>query len=81
MHEGFPQNTLIKLFLIILFLLSCCSEQSDLRIIQISDGWAHNSINTVIFRHNSIVSDREFQYIAFMMKMHPLSLPNEKLMR
>src|SRR5688572_12153433 len=28
-------------------------------------GWAGNTINTVVFRRNSIVSDKQWQYIAY----------------
>ena len=35
------------------------------RIVPVADGWARTSVNTVIFRHNSIVSFGNYQYIAF----------------
>jgi hypothetical protein len=28
-------------------------------------GWAGNTINTVVFRHNSVVSDKSWQYVAY----------------
>lgn len=28
-------------------------------------GWAGNTINTVVFRHNSVVSDKQWQYVAY----------------
>jgi hypothetical protein len=28
-------------------------------------GWAGNTINTVVFRHNSVVSDKQWQYVAW----------------
>src|SRR5690554_3873809 len=28
-------------------------------------GWAGNTINTVVFRRNSVVSDRNWQYVAY----------------
>lgn len=30
-----------------------------------NDGWSNNSINAIIFRKNSLVSDRKHQYIAY----------------
>ena len=35
------------------------------KIVPISDGWAGNSINMVIFRRNSIISHNNHQYVAF----------------
>lgn len=32
---------------------------------EVGDGWAKNSINTVIFRHNSLVTYNDTQYIAY----------------
>ena len=37
----------------------------EIRIIDISKGWASSSINTVIFRKNSITTDNNYQYVAF----------------
>jgi hypothetical protein len=28
-------------------------------------GWAGNTINTVVFRHNSVISDKQWQYVAY----------------
>ena len=28
-------------------------------------GWAGNTINTVVFRRNSVVSDKQWQYVAY----------------
>lgn len=35
------------------------------RLVDVAPGWANNSVNTVIFRKNSLVSDGQMQYIAF----------------
>jgi len=35
------------------------------RIVPIAEGWARNSVNAVIFRHNSVVTHDNIQYIAF----------------
>lgn len=35
------------------------------RIIDVAPAWANNSVNTVVFRKNSLVTDGDMQYIAF----------------
>ena len=35
------------------------------RIVNITKGWASNSINAVIFRHNSVVTFKDHQYVSF----------------
>jgi hypothetical protein len=35
------------------------------RTVQVGPGWAKNSVNAVIFRHNSIVTYKDTQFIAF----------------
>jgi hypothetical protein len=39
--------------------------QTDVRISTAGRGWAANSVNTVIFRHNSLTSYKNTQYIAY----------------
>ena len=55
---------MIKNFLIISLLFVCLSSNSQ-ELIDVGYGWASNSINTVIFRKNSITSYKDTQYIAF----------------
>ncbi|WBS01025.1 BNR repeat-containing protein [Pseudoduganella sp. SL102] len=38
---------------------------ADVRLIDVAPGWADNSVNAVIFRRHALVSDREWQFIAF----------------
>jgi hypothetical protein len=38
---------------------------SDAKLIQVADAWAKSSVNTVIFRHNSLVTFGDIQYTAF----------------
>ena len=45
-----------------LFLISCAPES---RISYVGEGWAKNSINTVIFRKNSLTSKDGIQYISY----------------
>jgi hypothetical protein len=35
------------------------------RVVEVAPGWASNSVNAVVFRKNSLVSDGNTQYIAF----------------
>ena len=35
------------------------------RLVQVDSGWAKNSINTVIFRKNSLITHKNTQYISF----------------
>jgi len=47
------------------FLLVSCVSNTNIKIVSIGKGWAANSINTVIFRRNSIVSFGQHQYAAY----------------
>jgi len=38
---------------------------TNVKIIRVDSGWASNSVNTVIFRKNSLVTYRDSQYVAF----------------
>lgn len=63
-------QTLIKLVLLSLFLpvmseLYAQSQASLPVLVPVATGWANNSVNTVIFRKNSLVTFRSEQYIAF----------------
>jgi len=41
------------------------NREKDTRIVPVANGWAKNSINTVVFRKNSLVSYKDTQFIAF----------------
>ncbi len=41
------------------------SINKEVRIVNVDSGWANNSVNTTVFRRNSIVSLGDIQYIAF----------------
>jgi hypothetical protein len=57
------------------FYLVCCImlisngnaqvKQDAVKIIPVGAGWANNSVNTVVFRKNSLVTFRDTQFIAF----------------
>lgn len=54
------------LFLIILIFSNInLVAQQPITITNVANGWANNSVNTVIFRKNSLTSFRGYQYIAF----------------
>ncbi|WP_457326035.1 BNR-4 repeat-containing protein, partial [Roseateles sp. P5_E11] len=37
----------------------------DVRVVDVGEGWARNSVNAVVFRKNSLVTHGDMQYIAF----------------
>lgn len=56
--------------LAVIFLLTCHAThaQKNARITNIDSAWANNSVNTVVFRKNSLVTFRDTQYTAFYNK-------------
>lgn len=38
---------------------------NKISLVTVDSGWAANSVNAVVFRKNSLVSDRQWQYIAY----------------
>jgi hypothetical protein len=49
-------------------LLAGCAlppQGEDVRVVDVADGWARNSVNAVVFRKNSLVTQGDTQYIAF----------------
>ncbi len=58
---------LIPFFLTGLITLSAESRRSeiDVRKLDIGLGWAQNSVNTPIFRKNSVISDEQFQFVSY----------------
>ncbi len=54
--------------LVILFFIPAISsfaQSGNIRFTNVNEGWAANSINTVVFRKNSLVTFRDTQFIAF----------------
>lgn len=49
------------------FLAGGCAHmpQDSVRLVDVADGWASNSVNAVVFRKNSLVTHGGSQYIAF----------------
>jgi hypothetical protein len=48
-------------------------------VVNVADGWARNSVNTVVFRKNSIVSFKGFQIIAFYNDKQQVVLGKRKI--
>ena len=40
-------------------------DQPHVSLTEVDSGWARNSVNTVVFRKNSLVTYKDTQYIAF----------------
>jgi hypothetical protein len=69
-------------FLILFFValaFSVFSQKIETKLISVDSGWANNSINTTIFRKNSLVSFHNRQYIAFYNKNGFVVLGKRKL--
>jgi putative BNR repeat neuraminidase len=49
------------------------------RLVRIAKGWARNQINAVIFRHNSVITFADFQYVAFYDSDARVTLAQRKL--
>ncbi|MBD1428639.1 MULTISPECIES: BNR repeat-containing protein [Sphingobacterium] len=50
---------------IVLFVHSFLFAQKNIQISEVGQGWAKNTVNTAVFRKNSLVSNQNFQYIAY----------------
>jgi hypothetical protein len=57
--------TLQWLLLVFLPVLVPAQKRENIRLVAVDSGWARNSINTVVFRKNSIASFKETQFIAY----------------
>jgi hypothetical protein len=75
---------MIRNSLLLLLLLSCTSSIAQSVFPQpalttVAPGWAKNSINTVVFRRNSLVTHKNYQYIAFYDSSGKVVLGKRKL--
>jgi len=57
----------------VFIILHCCyyavsAQNVKVKLVNVDSGWANNSVNTTIFRKNSLVSFRNWQYIAYYNK-------------
>ena len=55
----------IKSLYCILVMIMLSLPLSAQRLLQVGEGWANNSVNTTVFRKNSLVSHRGVQFIAY----------------
>jgi hypothetical protein len=60
-------------------LLGGCANQTPVKLVDVGEGWARNSVNAVVFRKNSLVSHGETQYIAYYDKDGWVMLGKRKL--
>lgn len=58
-------GTMYKLITAIFLLVCGPTIAQHVKISTVGKGWAANSVNTVIFRHNSLTSYKNTQYIAY----------------
>lgn len=56
---------MVRYFLFFLLLVSVCSAADAQSGLIAPDGWAANSVNTVIFRKNALVTAGAYQYAAY----------------
>jgi hypothetical protein len=76
LFNSIKRSTIKVMALRLFFLLSLSfllgdslfAQKETIRIVPVDSGWAKNSVNTTIFRKNSLVSFRDWQYIAFYNK-------------
>lgn len=64
MLECIKNNKKYLSFICLLVLFSATKAQK-IKFINVADGWAHNTVNTVVFRKNSLVTFKRWQYIAY----------------
>ena len=63
----------------LIFFTGVTGQSSSLKMVAVDSGWANNSINTVIFRKNSLVTWQDTQFIAFYDKESRVVLGKRKL--
>lgn len=72
-----------KLFFVLsicsLLLSNSCTNQIRLNTTKVGNGWAKNSVNTVIFRQNAITTYKNTQFTAFYDEDSQLVLAKRKL--
>lgn len=75
------KSTRINSLLLILCLSVACTsiKPEGIRLTPLAEGWAKNSVNTVIFRHNSLASHHDIQFTAFYDSEQYMVLAKRKL--
>lgn len=58
---------ILVLIISLCFSLSLYSQNKhqNVKFVRVAEAWAKNSVNTVIFRHNSLITHKNHQYIAY----------------
>ena len=72
----FQQITFLHVCLTSLLVISCSPK---IRTSHVANGWARNSVNTVIFRRNALYTFRDHQYIGFYDNNRDLILGKRKI--
>lgn len=75
---AFVMNKKYEFGILILFLLSTLNLSAE-KLIKIDKGYSRTSINTAVFRKNSVVSSGNFQYAAYYDKDCFLTLARRRL--
>ncbi|WBL26491.1 BNR repeat-containing protein [Zunongwangia sp. HGR-M22] len=68
----------IIFYILSIILLASCSSISS-TVVEVGEGWANNSINTVIFRKNAITSDSTHQFLAYYDENGKMIIAKRKL--
>src|SRR5215218_406266 len=66
-------------FLLLCFAFNVFAQKVVVKLTKVDTGWAGNSVNTTIFRKNSLVSFHNWQYIAYYNKDGYVVLGKRKL--
>lgn len=69
------KQTLFSLFALFLALGTACAQ----RLVRVDDGYSNTSVNTTVFRNNSLVTEGDTQYIAYYAPDGYLVLGKRKL--
>jgi hypothetical protein len=72
-------NSKYTILLFFLCLHSVAIAQQAVQYCEAGDGWAGNTINTAIFRKNSLVSHQDMQYVSYYNPAGYLTLGKRKL--
>lgn len=72
----FIKSNILALLLFFLFITNTAVSQN---IVNVGEGWAKNSVNTVVFRKNSLVTYKGIQFIAFYNDQQKVVLGKRKI--
>ncbi|MFM2327839.1 MAG: hypothetical protein RIR31_2041, partial [Bacteroidota bacterium] len=74
---------MVRLFFSILFIaltnFAIAQQGKNVKSVFVDRGWANNSVNTVVFRKNSLCSYKNIQYISFYNKDAMVVIGKRKL--